>query len=114
MGNKACVAGGGTPNRIDVTVINQTDINFHKSESQCQRPCKHKGWAISDGKIVLGCEPPNDLLANDSAKFSVSGRQATLNKPNGKVTYTSENCELIIKWTATIYILIMYITIRTH
>ena len=103
MGNKACVAGGGTPNRIDVTVINQTDINFHLGESLCQRTCNHKGWAMSDGKIVAGCEPPVNLLANESAKFSVSGRQASLIKPHGMVTYTSENCEFSVKWIKPIF-----------
>ena len=102
MGN-TCVASGGTPYLNDITVANLTDINFSLDPNiQCQRSCNHKGWQISSGKIVSGCEPSERLSANSTAQFQVSARQASLVRPNDLVVYSnqSENVVINILWKA--------------
>ena len=104
MGNVNCVADGGTPHRSDITICNQTDIDLHLSNDQtCQRECDHKGFIVTAGKIVEGCEPPDKILAHSIAHFSVSGREGTAVAPGGKVFYGNKNIslEICITWTCS-------------
>ena len=104
MGNANCIADGGTPHRSDITICNQTDIDLSLDMNKtCQRECNHRGFAIKDGKIVLGCEPPLQLPANSISQFSVSGRDGTAVAPSGQVYYgnASVNLEICITWTCS-------------
>ena len=102
MGNTNCVADGATPHRSDITICNQTDINLSLDlNKSCQRECNHRGFVITAGKIVLGCEPPLQIPANSISQFSVSGRDGTAVAPSGKVYYSNDsvNLEICITWT---------------
>ena len=102
MGNTNCVADGGTPHRSDILICNQTDLDLHLDKRQsCQRECDHKGYGVTNGKIVKGCEPPNIIKANSVGRFSVSGRRNDIVPPAGKVFYRNENADLevCIAWS---------------
>jgi hypothetical protein len=104
MGNANCIADGDTPHRSDITICNQTEIVLHLDQRKsCQRECDHKGFVVTNGKIVEGCEPPNVISANSIGNFSVSGREATAVAPGGKVFYRNENVnlEICITWTCS-------------
>ena len=104
MGNTNCVADGGTPHRSDITVCNQTDIDLHlDKDKSCKRECDHKGFIVTNGKIVEGCEPPDTISANSIGQFSVSGREGTAVAPGGKVFYRNENVnlEICITWSCS-------------
>ena len=59
MGNTNCVANGGTPFRVDITIANNTKYELTlATEEICGRECAHGGWQISQGKIVETQEPP--------------------------------------------------------
>ena len=109
MGNELCVASGGTPNLLDMVVTNNTEIPLQLDTTEdCRRDCRCKGYQVAAGKIVEGRQPPDtvshkctndkrNLLQIDpfsSGKFSVSGREATLVAPNGKVFYANEEVKL--------------------
>ena len=104
MGNVNCVADGGTPHRCDIKICNQTDIDLYLSnDTSCQRECEHKGFIVTAGKIVGGCEPPAKISSNSIAHFSVSGREGTAVAPGGKVFYGNKhiNLEIVITWTCS-------------
>ncbi|KAI8895066.1 hypothetical protein BC833DRAFT_567798 [Globomyces pollinis-pini] len=118
MGNN-CVAGGGTPHRHDIQIINNTNIHWKLDTSiGCGRDCKHEGfnnvhvsdvsdtvsdvsgipdtvsWTslgfkVVDGKIVEGHSPPKDIAPGSVGKFSVSGREATAVAPSGSAYFKS-------------------------
>ena len=104
MGNTNCVADGATPHRSDILICNQTDLDLHLDKRQsCQRECDHKGYGVTNGKIVEGCEPPDTVKANSMGRFSVSGREGTAVAPGGKVFYRNEsaNLEVCITWACS-------------
>jgi len=95
MGNELCVASGGTPNLLDMVVTNNTEIPLQLDTTEdCRRDCKCKGYQVAAGKIVEGRQPPDTIDPFSSGKFSVSGREATLVAPNGKVFYANEEVKL--------------------
>eukprot|EP00092_Neocalanus_flemingeri_P012436 GFUD01013407.1.p1 GENE.GFUD01013407.1~~GFUD01013407.1.p1 ORF type:complete len:176 (+),score=28.51 GFUD01013407.1:80-607(+) len=94
MGN-ACVADGGTPHRADIQFMNDTNFPLHLDRSiGCNRDCMCKGWQVIDGKIVEGCQPPNEIPAFSKGMFSVSGREGSAVAPTGKVFYRNEALNL--------------------
>jgi len=76
-------------------------LELNKDE-QCGRECKHGGWQVTAGKIVEEHEPPASIEPYASARFSVSGREATAVAPNGKVFYINreQNLKVIFEWAA--------------
>ena len=104
MGNTNCVAGGGCPHRSDIAICNQTDIELQlDANKSCQRECEHKGFIVTNGKIVEGCEPPSKIAAQSIGQFSVSGREGTTVAPGGKVFYKNEdqNLQICITWSCS-------------
>ena len=55
---------------------------------------------MNAGKIVKGAEPPLVIKKMSKARFSASGREASMVAPNGRVFYHNkqENLHLIFKW----------------
>ena len=93
-----------TPHRSEITICNQTEIVLCLDQRKsCHRICDHKGFVVSNGKIVEGCEPPNVISANSIGNFSVSCREGTAVAPRGKVFYRNENVnlEICITWTGS-------------
>ena len=104
MGNTNCVAGGDTPHRSDIVLCNQTDIDLYLDQRQsCNQDCNHRGFVVTNGKIVEGCEPPQILSANSIGRFSVSGREGSAVAPGGKVFYRNEhvNLDVCITWACS-------------
>lgn len=54
----------------------------------------------TNGKIVEGKLPPPIIAAHRMGRFSVSGREASVIAPNGKVFYHNkkENLKVVITW----------------
>ena len=54
----------------------------------------------TNGKIVEGKLPPPIIAAYGMGRFSVSGREASLIAPNGKVFYHNkkENLKVVFTW----------------
>ena len=103
MGNN-CVASGGTPHRADISLHNNTSIQlFLDTEVACGRECGHRGWVVTDGKIVEGRQPPEIIQPYSSARFSVSGRENTAVAPKGRVFYTNqaENLNVEFVWISS-------------
>lgn len=99
MGNTNCIAGGGTPHRADITIINNSPIDLHLDKSRsCGRSCNHGGWIITDGKIVEGHLPPDLIEAYNEGSFSVSGREATAVAPTGKAFYFNPEANLKVEF----------------
>jgi len=95
MGNELCVASGGCPHKVDILLVNDTEIPLALDVDQdCQRDCQCKGWQIKSGKIVEGQEPPGELPPFSSATFSAAGREGTAVAPCGKVYYENEEVGL--------------------
>lgn len=104
MGNTACVATGGTPHKVELKIVNNTELILQLDTTQdCGRGCDHKGWQVAAGKIVAGQEPPEAIQPFSSEQFSVSGREASAVAPNGKVFYENAGAELKIAlgWTCS-------------
>eukprot|EP00092_Neocalanus_flemingeri_P002007 GFUD01002140.1.p1 GENE.GFUD01002140.1~~GFUD01002140.1.p1 ORF type:complete len:181 (-),score=31.51 GFUD01002140.1:44-586(-) len=101
MGN-ACVAAGGTPHRADITVVNDTNFPLQLDQSVgCNRECQCKGWQVTEGKIVEGCQPPDEIPAFSKGLFSVSGRDSSAVAPEGKVFYRNEALKLDVTLSFT-------------
>merc|ERR1712029_1267362 len=101
MGNTHCVADGGCPQRADITIANNTEFNLYLDPSKaCGRECHHRGWQITEGKIVQGFEPPHLVKSYDYATFAVSGRDT--NAVVGKVFYVNpdQDLSIICDWYA--------------
>ena len=101
MGNITCIAGGGTPYRSDITICNQTDISFIIDDSVlCTNGCNHKGFIITSGKVVDGCDPPDTIGPYSISHFSVSGREGSSVAPIGKVCYRNDtmNIKMCVNW----------------
>ena len=104
MGNTNCVADGGTPHRSDITIGNQTNFDLYlDNDKLCNRDCNHKGFVVTNGKIVEGSEPPEIISSNSIGQFSVSGREGTAVAPGGKVFYRNKNVnlEICITWSCS-------------
>ena len=104
MGNTNCVADGGTPNRADIVILNNTEYDLHLQHDQdCGRDCNHQGWQILEGKIVQGRRPPGSIPSFSTARFSVSGREGSPITPKGRVYYVNEglNLKVILEWEAS-------------
>ena len=101
MGNN-CVAGGGCPHRIDIVITNNTKYELRRDQDKhCGRECHHKGFLITEGKIVEGSEPPDVILPFTFGTFSASGREGSAVAPKGKVFYSNEaeQLRLMFDWS---------------
>ena len=101
MGN-ACVAGGGTPHKIDIVIVNNTKNRLELDQGQsCGRECQHQGLLVNEGKIVEGLEPPSAIEPFNKGTFSASGRDGSAVAPKGKVFYVNKdnNLQVIIEWS---------------
>merc|ERR1712037_220032 len=101
MGNN-CVAEGGCPHRIDIVICNNTKYELRlDQEHQCGRDCQHRGFLVTEGKIVQGSEPPATIKPFSSGTFSASGREGSAVAPKGKVFYFNEkeNLRVILEWS---------------
>jgi hypothetical protein len=102
MGNN-CVAGGGTPQRANITLANNTKYELSLDTSKvCGRECGHHGWQVLEGKVVEGLAPPATIQPYSSGHFSVSGREGSAVAPKGKVFYINKeiNLKVLFDWTA--------------
>ena len=94
MGN-ACVAGGGCPHKIDIVITNNTKYQLVLDQRQeCGRECAHRGFLVTDGKIVEGLEPTKVIKPFSQGTFSAAGRDGSAVAPKGKVFYTNEEEDL--------------------
>ena len=101
MGNTNCVAGGGTPHRADIVIANNIKYELELNEDEyCGRYCKHRGFKVTDGKIVEGHLPPKKIAPFSKGEFSVSGRESTAVAPKGKAYYRNSkvNLHIIFEW----------------
>ena len=84
MGNN-CVAGGGCPHKIDLVITNNTRYELRLDQSkECGRECAHRGFLVTEGKIVEGAEPPDTIKPFSSVTFSASGREGSAVAPKGR------------------------------
>lgn len=104
MFEQSCVASGGTPNRSDIIIKNDTphDLSLNVEE-KCDCYEEHKGFMATNGKFVKGKLPPAVIKAHSMGRFSVSGREASAVAPNGKVFYYNikENLKVVYTWNAS-------------
>merc|ERR1711874_845768 len=101
MGNN-CVAGGGCPHKIDLVITNNTRYELRLDQSkECGRECAHRGFLVTEGKIVEGAEPPDTIKPFSSVTFSASGREGSAVAPKGKVFYSNEqeNLNVMFAWS---------------
>jgi len=93
------VAGGGTPHQIDILIINNTEYDLELDKSEISLDGS-QGMEVNAGKIVKGAEPPLVIKKMSKARFSASGREASMKAPNGRVFYHNkqEDLHLIFKW----------------
>merc|ERR1712062_119538 len=99
-----CLADGGTPNRADISIVNNTAYELAlNTEENCGHECNHEGWKILDGKIVKGNEPPEIIPPYTTVQFSVSGRKDTAVAPKGRVFYLNarKNLKVVFDWNAS-------------
>jgi len=99
-----CLADGGTPNRADISIVNNTAYELTlNTEENCGHECNHEGWKILDGKILKGIEPPKIIPPYTTGQFSVSGRENTVIAPKGRVFYLNarKNLKVDFDWNAS-------------
>ena len=96
LGNCIAADGGLLDSfRANITITNNTKHELTlDTKERCGRKCNHGGWQISEGKIIIGAEPPRIIPPYSTGKFSVA------NRPEGKVFYANgkENLKVIFQW----------------
>ena len=98
------MASGGTPNRADIIIKNDTPHDLRLNvEEKCDCYEEHKGFMATNGKFVKGKLPPAVIKEHSMGRFSVSGREASAVAPNGKVFYYNkeENLKVVFTWHAS-------------
>jgi hypothetical protein len=89
MGNTNCVADGGTPHKMTITLSNATPYIFvlDKSARCCSKCNEHCGFSAESGKFVNGHVPPIEIKPNASSDIHVSGRESSAVVPDGWIQY---------------------------
>lgn len=87
MGNNNCVADGGSPHQMTITIVNRSGVDFELDpEQQCLCEAQHSGFYAVYGKFN---HKPQVNLSNGGTPsiINVSGREGSAVCPQGWIRY---------------------------